>query len=78
MSLWEDLAEHHVLIVPGTIFSAASVGQDLVDQDLVDQDPLVTADGDGFFRISFSSATPDEMHRACKMLATRVRVFFKG
>lgn len=74
MSLWEDLAEHHVLIVPGTIFSAASVGQ----QDLVDQDPVVTADGDGFFRISFSSATPDEMHRACKILATRVRVFFKG
>jgi hypothetical protein len=31
MSLWEDLAEHHVLIVPGTIFSAASVGQDLVE-----------------------------------------------
>lgn len=73
MSLWEDLAEHNVLIVPGTIFSAASVGQDLVDQD-----PLVTADGDGFFRISFSSATPDEMHRACKILATRVRVFFRG
>ncbi|GAA5883335.1 hypothetical protein JCM3774_005247 [Rhodotorula dairenensis] len=73
MSLWEDLAEHHVLIVPGTIFSAASVGQDFEDQDLA-----VTDDGDGFFRISFSSATPDELHRGCKILAERVRVFFKG
>ncbi|GAA5977010.1 hypothetical protein JCM10908_004820 [Rhodotorula pacifica] len=66
MSLWEDLAEHHVLIVPGTIFSAASVGQDLV----------ITPSGDGFFRLSFSSATPDEMKRACRILAERVARFF--
>lgn len=70
MSLWEDLAEHNVLIVPGTIFSAAAVGQSLASSDS-------DASADGYFRISFSSAKPDEMREACKILAQRVERFFR-
>ncbi|BGP56694.1 hypothetical protein JCM8202v2_004324 [Rhodotorula sphaerocarpa] len=72
MSLWEDLAEHNVLIVPGTIFSAAAVGESFSADDLALQ-----ANGDGFFRISFSSARPDEMREACRILAERVERFFR-
>lgn len=73
--LWEDLAEHNVLIAPGTMFSA----RDFPQQPPAEEGALAVAeDGDAFFRIAFSTATAEQIHEAAKIIAQRVEHFFRA
>ncbi|EGU13534.1 hypothetical protein RTG_00264 [Rhodotorula toruloides ATCC 204091] len=78
-ALWEDLAEHNVLVAPGTMFSARTFGPGDAAPGFAQADEhlAVTEDGDGFFRMSFSSATPEQMKEAAKIIGDRVTKFFK-
>ena len=57
MELWTALADHKVLLAPGTIFSASTFGEPQDDFDGQEKN-LRIEDGDGFFRLSFSSVRP--------------------
>ncbi|GAA6025556.1 hypothetical protein JCM11491_000054 [Sporobolomyces phaffii] len=81
--LWTDLADHSVLVAPGSMFSgrafppavptdeASSASASAWDSAVDD------ATGDGFFRVAFSTASRDEMKRATAIIGRRVEKFFK-
>ncbi|GAA6009684.1 aminotransferase-like domain-containing protein [Rhodotorula paludigena] len=73
--LWEDFAEHNVLIAPGTMFSA----RDFPQQPPKEEGAFAVAEeGDAFFRIAFSTATAEQIHEAAKIIAQRVEHFFRA
>ncbi|KAF9055066.1 PLP-dependent transferase [Hymenopellis radicata] len=61
MKLWTKLAEAGVLFGPGYIFSATDISDDM--------------HGDGHFRISFSSASEEEVKKAMTIFGAVVRKF---
>lgn len=71
-ALWEQLAEANLLIAPGTMFSGASFGKD----ELVAERLMETKEGDGFFRLSFSTASEEDMKTAAKTIGKVVKEFF--
>ncbi|GAA5826415.1 hypothetical protein JCM3770_004697 [Rhodotorula araucariae] len=73
LELWTDLAEHNVLVAPGTMFSATDFPPTPAPAD----DLALTEDGDGFFRIAFSTATPEQMQEAARVIGARVDKFFR-
>ncbi|BGP41633.1 hypothetical protein JCM10450v2_005696 [Rhodotorula kratochvilovae] len=73
MELWTDLAEHNVLVAPGTMFSAT----EFPPAPAAEEDLALTEDGDGFFRIAFSTATAEQMQQAAKVIGERVDKFFR-
>ncbi|GAA6006112.1 hypothetical protein JCM10207_000527 [Rhodosporidiobolus poonsookiae] len=80
--LWEALAEHNLLTAPGTMFSARNFGPQpsAGEGETVEEGAerlALTEDGDGFFRISFSSATEEQMVEAAKILGKVVADYFK-
>ncbi|KPV72309.1 uncharacterized protein RHOBADRAFT_55794 [Rhodotorula graminis WP1] len=74
MELWTDLAEHNVLVAPGTMFDASEFPPAPPKADEL----ALTDAGDGFFRIAFSTATPEQMKEAAKVIGQRVEKFFRA
>ncbi|GAA5876540.1 hypothetical protein JCM16303_003573 [Sporobolomyces ruberrimus] len=83
-ALWTDLAEHSVLVAPGSMFSGRtfppSVPTDEFTEDFSAeswQQAVNEEEGDGFFRIAFSTASKDDMKKATAIIGQRVAKFFK-
>ncbi|GAA6061023.1 hypothetical protein JCM10212_001079 [Sporobolomyces blumeae] len=87
-SLWEDLAEHNVLVAPGSMFSGRVFPPKIPTNEVEDggtematmtdwNDAVDHKTGDGFFRIAFSTATEDQMREATKIIGKRVERFFR-
>lgn len=92
IKLWETIAEHRVLVAPGNIFNARTFGtgdqmppvtavrimSESGDQDEDERghELFVTPEGDGYFRISFSSASKEDMIHAARVLGREVQKFF--
>jgi len=74
MELWTDLAEHNVLVAPGTMFNASEFPPSPPKADEL----ALTDAGDGFFRIAFSTATPEQMKEAAQIIGQRVEKFFRA
>ncbi|GAA5978310.1 hypothetical protein JCM11641_004650 [Rhodosporidiobolus odoratus] len=75
--LWEALAESTLLTAPGLMFSSSTFGPKLEQGQAEGQEVLaVTEEGDGFFRIAFSTATEAQMEEAAKILKKVVKEFF--
>lgn len=53
MALWTKLADNKVLLAPGTIFSGTTFGEPM--DEFSGENLRIAQDGDGFFRLSFSS-----------------------
>ena len=70
MSLWEKLAEAKVLVAPGTMFDATTVGKS------PEETLLFAENGDGYFRMSFSSATYEQMQAGVNTIGKEIRAFF--
>ncbi|GAA5942774.1 aminotransferase-like domain-containing protein [Sporobolomyces koalae] len=86
-SLWTDLAEHDVLVAPGSMFSGRAFPPEVPTDEYTPSDDFSEAawqasvdeqEGDGFFRISFSSASREEMKRATDIVGKRVAKFFSS
>ncbi|ORY77211.1 pyridoxal phosphate-dependent transferase [Leucosporidium creatinivorum] len=86
--LWEQIAEENVLIAPGSMFSGHDFGKEVPSPPeeahvrelfgLSSNEQLIaTAEGDGFFRLSFSTASEEEMQVAAKTIAKVVKRFFE-
>ncbi|GAA5984700.1 hypothetical protein JCM5350_007921 [Sporobolomyces pararoseus] len=81
-SLWTDLAEHSVLVAPGSMFSGRAFPPTVPTDELNDfteeswNESVDEKEGDGFFRISFSTASPEEMKKATAIIGKRVEKFF--
>lgn len=77
--LWEQLAEANVLLAPGYIFDAASLTSSS-DQIIMGkkEDLRIADNGDGYFRLSFSTATKDEMKQATRIFARVTKEFFEN
>jgi len=73
MELWTDLAEHNVLVAPGSMFDAS----EFPPAPPKPEELALTEDGDGFFRIAFSTATPEQMKQAADIIGRRVEKFFR-
>ncbi|GAA5849914.1 hypothetical protein JCM5353_009063 [Sporobolomyces roseus] len=79
-SLWEDLAEHNVLVAPGSMFSGREFPPKLPTQEFDDFDFSASVEpesGDGFFRIAFSTASQEQMKEATRIIGKRVEKFFR-
>ncbi|GAA5913791.1 hypothetical protein JCM6882_007700 [Rhodosporidiobolus microsporus] len=81
--LWENLAESSLLVAPGSMFNARTFGAPsaaaFVEGSTEGGEVFaVTEDGDGFFRLSFSTASEDDMDRAAKIIKKVVGEFFKA
>ncbi|GAA5841313.1 hypothetical protein JCM11251_001622 [Rhodosporidiobolus azoricus] len=80
--LWEDLAESSLLVAPGSMFNARTFGATDVAFNPEHPDGqevmAVTAEGDGFFRLSFSTASEADMDKAAMILKKVVAKFFKA
>lgn len=83
MKLWEELAESNVLLAPGYIFDAKSfeVPQDAEEEEgtfrMGRREELRFDDnGDGYFRLSFSTASVEDMTKASIIFARTLKVFF--
>ncbi|KAM0789987.1 hypothetical protein ACM66B_005319 [Microbotryomycetes sp. NB124-2] len=77
--LWEQLAESNVLVAPGTMFSAETFGKPTsVAERLLcgEGERLMTDNGDGYFRISFSTASEKDMRSAMKTIGKCVAEFW--
>ncbi|GAA6038133.1 hypothetical protein JCM8097_007563 [Rhodosporidiobolus ruineniae] len=70
-TLWESLAQSNLLVAPGTMFDAAAFGAP-------SEEAIVTQEGDGFFRLSFSSAPEAHMKEAAGILKKVVAEFFRA
>lgn len=78
MDLWEFIAESGLLIAPGTIFSARDFGGDIFKgRSQIAQNLSVDGEGDGYFRIAFSSASQVEVDKAMGILLVAVLKYFK-
>ncbi|GAA5913545.1 uncharacterized protein JCM6883_004449 [Sporobolomyces salmoneus] len=89
-SLWTDLAEHSVLVAPGSMFSGRSFPPpiptdefalnsdhfDFSEQTWIDS--VDEEEGDGFFRVAFSTAEEKEMRKATEIIGKRVEKFFRS
>lgn len=83
--LWEQLAERNVLVAPGTMFSGRTFGQpDAFDPTVAPPltmcgpgERLIEKDGDGWFRISFSTASEDDMRTAMKTIGKVTAEFWR-
>ncbi|GAA5856155.1 hypothetical protein JCM8547_003007 [Rhodosporidiobolus lusitaniae] len=71
-SLWEEIAEANLLVGPGSMFNMHSFGQEESIQQAVEEDR------DGFFRLSFSNATEEQMKQAAEILKKTVASYFRG
>ncbi|CEQ40216.1 SPOSA6832_01805 [Sporobolomyces salmonicolor] len=74
--LWEELAEANVLVAPGTMFSGRTFGT-TASQEEGPEVLAITEEGDGFFRIAFSSATEAQMKDATRIIGRVVEEFFR-
>ncbi|KAK4051762.1 hypothetical protein OIO90_004586 [Microbotryomycetes sp. JL221] len=91
--LWEQIAESNVLVAPGTMFSGRTFGQPLALLDSTvpstsdevlehamcgsGERLIMTPEGDGFFRISFSTASEKDMRSAMKTIGKCVADFWR-
>ncbi|GAA5871437.1 hypothetical protein JCM1840_002894 [Sporobolomyces johnsonii] len=75
--LWEELAEANVLVAPGTMFSGRTFGTTATEEEGPEV-LAITEEGDGFFRISFSSATEEQMKEATRIIGKVVEEFFRA
>lgn len=76
-ALWEDLAKNKVLVVPGTYFAGGTMmaqGDD--DLSFNQDDMLFTSEGDGFFRLAFSTASQEDMATSMRVIAQTTRKFY--
>ncbi|KAM0751020.1 PLP-dependent transferase [Meredithblackwellia eburnea MCA 4105] len=92
LACWEELAEANVLVAPGTMFSGITFGDDTQapsaciwggdavipsNEEELRRELVSENNGDGFFRMSFSSATEADMRKAMKIVGEVVEKFFK-
>lgn len=70
--LWEDIAEAGVLIAPGNMFSGREFGKDLLVEEVGGG-----GDDDGFFRLSFSTASEEEMGKAATVIKDCTQEFWE-
>ncbi|KAK4047631.1 hypothetical protein OIV83_005289 [Microbotryomycetes sp. JL201] len=81
--LWEQFAESNVLVAPGTMFSAAAFGKPQEQDGSLERalcgagEQLMIDDGDGYFRISFSTASEKDMRSAMKTIGKCVSDFWR-
>lgn len=80
MELWELLAKANVLVAPGNMFSGRTFGEGsgVPEKEVgVAEEEAEEVGGDGYFRMAFSTASPDDMKSAMTILAKVVGEYFE-
>lgn len=80
MELWELLAKANVLVAPGNMFSGRTFGEGsgVPEKALGEaEEEVQEVGGDGYFRMAFSTASPEDMKSAMTILARVVAEYFE-
>lgn len=93
IKLWEKIAEAKVLVAPGNMFNARTFGSGneeppfappqysvrlTSEEDESAHELMLTPEGDGYFRIAFSSADKATMLHGARVLGQQVKRFFEN